>query len=38
VAFGLLMWGITATLEPGDLQLVMSGPLGGLPTEVNPSP
>jgi hypothetical protein len=30
VVFGVLMWGITASLEPGDLQLVMSGPLGDL--------
>jgi hypothetical protein len=28
VVFGLMMWGITASLEPGDLRLVMSGPLG----------
>ncbi|MDI3329338.1 MAG: hypothetical protein QJR09_01215 [Micrococcus sp.] len=26
--FGLMMWGITTAMEPGDLQIVMSGPLG----------
>jgi hypothetical protein len=38
VVFGLTMWGITVALEPGDLQLVMSGPLGDFPAAANASP
>jgi hypothetical protein len=34
VFFGLMMWGITVAMEPGDLQLVMSGPLGDLSGDV----